>query len=113
MLDFLGELDDLMPHSLSAQPGFSDAYGAFVDSGAAVAVQCQIEGVGRLVRDTVGREVVSSRTAYCRGAFALTVDGHRYTLPPGFSLPRERLVALRVETLSDEAGILYEVVSFP
>lgn len=110
---FLPELLELMPHILLAQPGTTDEYGAFVASGSALAIQCQIEGDSRLVRDASGREVVSSHVAYCGEFNDLSVDGHRYTLPLTFGPPRELIQAIRVDPASDEDGVLYEVVRLP
>lgn len=113
--DFLAELMELAPHELVATPGHNDEYGRFiVASGqSAISVPCQIEGVSRLVRNVRGQEVVSSHFAYCLQFNNLSVDRHRYTLPSTFGPPRENIEAIRVDPVSDEGGLLYEIVALP
>jgi hypothetical protein len=112
-LDFLGELADLMPHTVVVTPGVEDAYGEFVASGAALAIRCQIEGEKVQVRDSLGHEVTASHTIYCGDFSGLTVTLHRYTLPAAFGPPRDLLKAIRVDPVSDESGTLFEVVYLP
>lgn len=114
--NFLAELMALAPHQLVATPGTTDEVGTFLPSGPALSIPCQIEGESRLVRDPQGREVVSSHTIYCLEFNDLSVDRHRYTLPAGFGPPRENIIAISVDPVSDEDSNLqplYEVVSLP
>lgn len=113
MADFLTELLELMPHTLTAQPGTTDAKGGFTPSGASIAIPCQIEGENKLIRDLDGREVTSTRVVYTGEFVGLTIDGYRYDLPVGFPEPRTELVAIAIDPVSDEDGLLYEIVRFP
>lgn len=113
MADFLTELQELMPHTLTAQPGTTDAKGNFTPSGTALAIPCQIEGENVLVRDQNGRDVTSTRVVYTGEFNGLTIDGFRYDLPVGFPEPRTDLVAVIIDPASDEDGLLYEIVRFP
>ncbi len=113
MADFMTELLELMPHTLTAQPGFSDAKDNFVPSGAALAIQCQIEGENRLVRDQLGRERTSTRVVYTGEFIGLTIDDFRYSLPVSFAEPRTDLVAIAIDPESDETGLIGEIVRFP
>lgn len=111
-MGFLGDLDDLFPDTLVAQPVTTDAFGDETDDGAALTLDCYIEAESKLVRDETGQEVVSSVQAIVQGHNNLTVQSHRYTLPARFN-PREDLTAIAVPKLSDEDGALYEEVQFP
>jgi len=102
-----------MPHELLAQPGASNEKGDFVPSGAELAIQCQIEGENKLIRDSLGREVTSTRVVITGEFVGLTIDGFRYSLPADFAEPRTDLVAIAVDPVSDEDGLLYEIVRFP
>lgn len=108
----VNDLLDLMPDELLAQPVALDAYGDWVASGAELAVPCYVEGNNQLIRDAAGREVVSSVQAYCGGAFGLSAEGYRYTLPARFT-PRENLTAVSVGKVSDENGAHHETVFLP
>ena len=109
---FIDEFVDMMPDTLVAQPGYPDEYGNFVPSGALLSPSCRIEGQVRLVRSTSGKEVVSSVQCIVDGAYGLTTDRHRYTLPVRFA-PRTALEAVGIERVSDESGPSYEVVLLP
>jgi hypothetical protein len=111
-MTILDDLADMFPDVLTAQPGSLDAFGGFTPSGAALALDCYIEGGAKLVRDKSGQEVVSSVQAIVASAPGLTVDDYRYTLPARFD-PREDLRAIGVVEVSDEDGALYEEVLFP
>lgn len=107
------DLLELMPDTIEAQPGTPNEYGDFVESGAALALPCHIEGSAKLVRDPLtGREVISSFQAYVGGHNDLTVEGHRYTLPDRF-VPSGALTAIAVEKADDENGPHAEVVILP
>lgn len=107
------DLLELMPHLLSAQPGTLDAFGTFVPSGAALSLQCLIQGKGVLDRDAAGAEVLSTMQIHLGSSNNLTTEGHRYTLPASFPDPRLDLVAISVKRLSDENGAHHEVVMLP
>ena len=113
MADFMTELLDLAPHTLTAQPGVSDAKDNFIPSGAALAIPCQIEGEIKRIPDALGRDVTSTRLVYCLEYNALTMDGYRFSLPPEFSGPTDDLVALSIDPQSDETGLIGEIVRFP
>lgn len=106
------DLLDLMPDTLLAQFVVPDAYGGFVPSGAAMSLPCYIEGRTQLVRDMSGREVTSSLQVIVGGAFGLTVDSHRYTLPIRFA-PRVDLTAIAVPHWSDETGPCHQEIQLP
>lgn len=111
-MTFAANFTDMMPDTLTVQPGHLDAYGAFVPSGAALSPNCRIRGQVRTVRNAQGKEVVSSYQALVDGVYNLTTDQHRYTLPARFS-PRSNLEAVAVQQVSDEDGPCYEVVMLP
>ncbi len=108
----IADLLDCMPDTLVAQPGTLDETGGFIPSGSALNLQCLIEGEARLVRDASGREVTSSVQCYIGGAFNLTTDKHRYTLPSRF-IPNSLLRAISIGKMSDENGAHHEVVMLP
>lgn len=110
--EIVEELEDMFPDTLVAQPGVHDAFGDFIPSGAALSVPCYIEGESILVRDRQGREMVSSFQVIVGGAYGLTVDDYRYTLPVRYS-PRTDLTAIGVIPVSDEGGACYEQVNLP
>lgn len=113
MPDFMGELLELAPHELTAQPGFSDAKDNFVASGEAILIPCQIEGEIVRIPDQLGRDQTSTRVAICVEYNGLTLDGYRFELPSGFAGPRTELVAMAIDPLSDETGLIGEIVRFP
>ncbi len=113
MADFLTELLDLMPHTLTAQPGTTDAKDNFTPSGSALAIPCNIEGESKLVPDQLGRQVTSRFLVYTGQFNSLTIEGFRYSLPVEFPAPRIELKAILVDPVSDEDGTLYEIVRFP
>lgn len=109
---FISEFADMLTDSLSVQPGYNNAYGEFIASGAVVAVPCRVEAVNRLYRNSAGREVISTAQAYCGGLFGLTVDQHRYALPSDAVPTGRNRVAVAVHLEHDEEGPSYEVVYF-
>jgi hypothetical protein len=108
----VADLLDMMPHTVTAQPGALDAFGEWTASGEALSLTCMVEGQTRLVRDSLGREVASTMQVIVGGSNGLTVSGHRYTLPAGYS-PRTDLTAIGVEKLADENGAHHEVILLP
>lgn len=111
-MGFLEHLRALMPDEVLVTPGSMDAYGAFVPSGAAAAYSCRIEGSRVMTRGADGREVLSTVQVILGESPGLTAHLHAYTLPARYS-PRELLVALSVESESDENGPCYEAVMLP
>lgn len=107
----VSDLLDMMADTLVAQPGALDGFGGWSPSGAALSLPCYISGRNRLTRDLTGREVTSTVQVYVGGAYGLTVDGHRYTLPSRFE-PNSGLTAIGVRRLADENGAHHEVVMF-
>lgn len=110
--DFLAELVELMPDTLVAQPVVSDEFGDWVPSGAALALDCRIEGGVKMVRALDGRETVSTVQAIVGSSPGLTATDFRYTLPSRFE-PNSNLRAINVLKEADEDGPLYEEVVFP
>ena len=108
----VADLADMLPDTLTAQPGSLDAFGEWTASGAALTPDCYIEGETRLVRDQTGQEVVSSVQVYVGSVNGLDVDGYRYTLPARF-VPSGELRAIGVQQISDDGGANYEVVLLP
>lgn len=108
----IADLLELMPDTVDAQYGNTDAFGAFTPSGAAVSVQCRVSTKTRLTRNSAGQEVVSSAQIHTGGVFNLTVEHHRYTLPIRFS-PRLNIKAVRIDRVADENGPHHEVVMLP
>lgn len=107
-------LEDLAPDTLIAQPGAEDETGTFVAAGSALTLtNTRISGKRRMVRDQLGREVVSSVHAIVLELNSLTVEGFRYTLPSNRPEPRTNLKALAVRIVPDENGPHHEVVEFP
>lgn len=109
-MTFLADLADLFPHTLTAQPGTLDEYGAWSSSGAALSIPCQIEGQRVLVRDAQGRQVVSSVQVICGEYNGLDPSTHKFTLPSGYSPTNPQPIA--VDHVSDESGLSHEVVFF-
>lgn len=112
-MSIVPDLLDLMPDTISAQPGYTNFLGEFVPSGAAIGgMRCRISQGARLVRDRSGKEVVSSVRATVGGVYGLTTHQHRYTLP-GRHDPNASLEAISVQVVSDEDGPHHTVISFP
>lgn len=112
-MSFMDDLKDLMPHTVVAQPGSLDLRGRFIASGEAINVTCRLRAAQMLVReDASGREIVSTTRFTTSEYIGLTTNGHRYTLPAGFT-PRTEIRAITVDKHADETGLIYEVVHLP
>lgn len=111
-MTFASNFTDMMVDDLICQPGNTDATGKFTASGSPLTIKCRISGKVKIVRNTIGQEVVSSVQAVTNSFNNLTVNNHRYTLPVRFN-PRLSLKALAIVPVSDENGPCYERVMFP
>lgn len=111
-MNFISEFADMLTDSMSVQPGYNNAYGEFIPSGAVFTVPCRVEAANRLYRNSAGREVISTAQVYCGGVFGLTVEQHRYTLPSDAVPAGRGRVAIVVFPEHDEEGESYEVVYF-
>lgn len=111
-MSFADLFQDFMPDVVIVQPGHVTAYGDFIASGSTLSIPCRIEGANRLVRNSQGKEVVSSVQVITGEYNNLTVNNHRYTLPVRFS-PNSNLQAISVVKESDEIGPCYEEVYLP
>lgn len=111
-MTFISEFADMLTDSISVQPGYNNAYGEFIPSGAVIVVPCRVEAVNRLYRNSAGREVISTAQAYCGGLYGLTNDQHRYALPSDAVPSGRNRVAIAVHLEHDEDGPSYEVVYF-
>ena len=112
MVGFIDDFADFLPDTLIVTPGVVNGFGKFIASGSVESYPCRIEGSNRMVRDSAGREVVSTVQVIVGDAPNLTTNLHRYTLPSRF-IPSGGRVAIAIERESDEDGPCYEVVILP
>ena len=99
---------DLMPHTVKVAP--ADAALTVEGQktwGADVSYTGLVEQKARMVRDSQGRQVVSSSSAYLATADDIKTDA-RVTLPSGFTPQQPKIVV--VERPSDEAGDIHCVL---
>lgn len=112
MASIIPDMLDMMPDTITVQPGSLDGFGKFTDSGAPFDVRCYISAKTKLLRSSDGREITSSAKAIMAGVNDLTVEAHRYTLPIRFN-PRVDLRAITVDRPTDEDGPHHETLFFP
>lgn len=106
------DLDDMMGDTITCTPGSEGLTGDWTPSGAVINPSCHISGKTRVVVNDAGEEVVSSFKVIVNGVYGLTVEGHRYTLPPRYS-PRTNLKAISVMPVAHEGGAHHEVIMLP
>lgn len=114
MTQIVDDVLDLLLDVITCTPGYVDETGTvFVPSGTVLNLPCRIRGGQRIIRRPDGQEVVSTMKVIVGGYNDLNADGYRYTLPARFS-PRENLVAIRVDKISDDEDVeCYERVWLP
>lgn len=103
-------LADLFSDSvtLEAPTGFN-MYGKPIAYGAAVVVSAHCMSGNRVVRDTTGKERVSTLQVILAGTPGATIH-HRFTLPGRFKPPAPPVIS--VVQFQDENGAHHEQVNF-
>lgn len=111
---FLDDLLPLMDATIVATPGYTDGAGTWFASGASQPYRCRYEGGPQLVRDQNGQEVVSSVLAIVGGVLVSHDPATmRFDISPRFAPHLTEVIALRIEPVADETGVIAAEVYFP
>lgn len=110
MQQILNDLADMFPDTMTVTPITKDGFGKVIASGTAFPVKVKLSNSeAQVMSEGVGL-VTSNLQAIVLGAYNLTTDKHRYTLPSRFS-PREPK-PVSIGRRSDENGAHHETVFF-
>lgn len=118
MADFIDNLTDCAPDTITAQSGTVSAHGTWTTDGSAPQTFTEVckvsDGKVRLVRNSAGEEVASSIKVTILSVPAspyLNARLFRFTIPARYD-PNTDLEALAVKMPSDESGPTHYVVWF-
>lgn len=105
---FVDEFADMMPHTvLVASASATMTVEGQKSWGSDVEYAGFVEQKARVVRDSTGRQVMSSTTVYLATSADVKTDA-RVTLPSGFTPQQPKIIA--VDRPSDEGGDIHVVL---